>query len=488
MAGLLRSIRAKLTLWYSFVVLTTLGAFGIVSYVYTSEQLSENLDRSLSNEVKWVNNFIKPKASKVKPSKKFTSKKKPPPVEEPPADVDTLDEFGDADDEIWTQIYEHALINPKKTMIEVVDTSGAIIFRSFTVGEESLMIGDVPSGTVTITTVRSSAGEDLRVAATSGDRLRIYVAYPLAELKEVLENLFAIFLVLIPIALAVSVAGGWLLAYKSLRPVDLVTRTARRITAENLDQRIPSREIDDEIGRLVSTLNDMIARLHTSFGKIKQFTVDASHELRTPLTIVRGEIELALRQQKAADEYRRVLASIHEEVVRLSAIIDNLLLLSRADLGQDDVRFEDVDLQALVQELYEDGETLAAGKEISLAMLRTEPVTLKGDKIRLRQLFLNLVDNAIKYTPERGSVSLALDRENGMARVAVSDTGIGIAPEEQQRIFDRFYRVDKGRSRDMGGSGLGLSIAKWIAELHHGRIDVASVPHRGTTFTVYLPL
>jgi heavy metal sensor kinase len=484
----LRSIRAKLALWYSLVLLSTLAAFGIIAYTYSSERLSENLDRSLRNEVKWVKNFLEPKAGKVKPSKKFSSKKLPLPdikIESQPTDEDT--QLNEADDEIWSQIYEHALLNPKKTLIDVTDKKGSIIFLSFSVGEESLMVADVPFDTLKIVTLQSGKGEDLRVAATATKNLHIYVAYPLAELSDVLDNLFSIFLVLVPIALAVSVGGGWFLANKSLKPVDEVTQAARQITAHKLDQRIPERDVDDEIGRLILTFNDMIVRLRHSFEQIKQFSVDASHELRTPLTIMRGEVELALRSTKEAEEYRRVLASNLEEILRLSSIIENLLTLSRADLGEQQVMLVDVDLGEIISELHQDGEILGLKKKIAIELSRNEAIVIKGDPLRLRQLFLNLLDNAIKYTAENGRVWLALERQNGTAKVTVRDNGVGIPKDDLTKIFDRFYRVDKARSRELGGNGLGLSIAKWVAELHKGRIEVESEVGHGSTFTVYLP-
>jgi len=485
-----RSIRTKLTLWYSSVLLITLAAFGVFAYTYTSRQLSDNLDLSLSNEVKWVKNFIEPKASKVKPSKKFTSKKKvlPPIVEALPAEPDTT-EMSEADDEIWNQIYEHALINPKKTMIEVTNKKGEIIFRSFTVGEESLIIGEVPLDTIKMSTVKNERGEDLRVASTSTKNIHIYAAYPLSELRDVLDNLFSIFLILVPIALALSIGGGWFLSNKSLKPVDEITRTAQQITAHNLDQQIPSRSVNDEIGRLISTFNGMIVRLRNSFEQIKQFSVDVSHELRTPLTIMRGEVELALRNPKENEEYRRILVSNLEEILRLSAIINNLLTLSKADLGQHEESFtEQVNLRDLIEELYEDVEIMAEKKIISINLVKNEEISIFGDRLRLRQLLLNLVDNALKYTPEKGNVLLSLERENGYAKILVKDSGIGISKEEQRKIFDRFYRVDKARSRELGGSGLGLSIAKLIAEQHKGRIEVESEINQGSTFCVYLPL
>ncbi len=486
----LKSVRARLTFWYSFILLTTLCGFGLIAYEYSREHLIDSLDLSLSNEVKWIQNFISQKPTKVRPSRKFTPRKAIPQVGAQDTAALRLDkEMGDSDEEVWNQIYEHALLNPKKTLIEVTTKWGAIAFRSFTATDESLKIGDVPLNTIRIQTIRNVKGVDLRVAATVTNDLEVYVAYPLSELREALDNLFSIFLILIPVALAVSVGGGWFLANKSLRPVDEITRTARQITVQDLDRQIPERPVDDEIGRLISTFNGMIVRLRHSIDQIRQFSADASHELRTPLTIMRGEVEIALRSSKRPEEYRRVLVSNLEEITRLSAIIDNLATLSKADLSQKDALVKErLDLGDLIAELFEDSEIIAQKKQVSIRLVNNEHLTIIGDRVRLRQLFLNLVDNAIKYTPERGKVTISSCRKNGFARVSVTDTGIGIPREEQGRIFDRVYRVDKGRSRDLGGSGLGLSISKWIAELHKGRIEVESEVNKGSTFSVYLPL
>jgi two-component system OmpR family sensor kinase len=266
-----------------------------------------------------------------------------------------------------------------------------------------------------------------------------------------------------------------------------VNRT-QRITAENLDQTLPVSPADDEIGRLTHTINEMIQRLHDSFAQIRQFSGDASHELRTPLTIVRGEIELALRSPKSSEQYRRVLASTLEEVLRLTTIIDNLLTLSKADQGLYEAQFSEVNLKELAEELFEDSEVLAAEKKIVVTLHAPLPITIVGDKTRLRQLFLNLIDNAVKYTPEAGRVAMTVVREGDSAVFRIADSGLGIPPAEIGRIFDRFYRVDKARSREMGGSGLGLAIAKWIAELHRGTITVTSEVQKGSIFTVRLPM
>ena len=490
MAFWAKSIRVRLTFSYTLLVLSTLTLFGVLSYYFTSKTLSENLDISLKNEVRWVRDFIAPQASKVKASKRSIDNLVAKRVQEPlaalrNADADTTVEEAD---EIWNQIFRHTLHSPKKTYIQFSDAKGTILYRSYNLATDSLIIADSVSANSILVTTGYLNGEPVRVAALRDRNFSYIVGYPLAELRDLLENLYLIFLLLVPIALGVSVFGGLALAHKSLQPVDEITTRARRITAENLDQTLPVRNVNDEIGRLTATFNEMIQRLHDSFAQVRQFSADASHELRTPLTVMRGEIELALRGRLKPQEYRTVLESSLEEIVRMTSITDNLLLLAKAEQGTLDVHFSEVDLQNLVNELFEDSEVLAEQKHIAVRLQENAPITIVGDRDRLRQLFLNLVDNAIKYTPEGGSVTLTARRQNGTALFQVHDTGIGIPAEETDKIFNRFYREDKARSREQGGTGLGLSIAKWIAELHRGTITVSSEVNKGSTFTVTLPL
>ncbi len=484
-----QSIRVKLTVWYTLLVLSTILLFAGTSYYITKRTLSENLDISLRNEVGWVRELVQPQASKVKPSKRsidaIMRSKAPRQPRLNPAPEDTT---GQEADEIWNEIFRHTLQSRKKTYIQIVDRRGTILHRSYNIGPDSLTIRDTIPMYQTVVATGSLGGEPIRVAASRDRNFTFYVGYPVAELNELLESFFLIFLVLIPVALAVSVFGGFALAHKSIQPVVEITTRARRITAENLDQTIPIRQVGDEIGQLTSTFNDMIRRLRDSFNQTRQFSADASHELRTPLTIMRGEIELALRSTKTPEEYRRVLQSSLEEILRMSSIIDNLLMLAKADQGIYHAEFSEVNLRDLVEELYEDSEALAERKRIRVTLRRAAQITMVGDKVRLRQLFLNLIDNAIKYTPEGGSVTLSVEQQNGSAIFQVEDTGIGIPADEQEKIFDRFYRVDKARSREAGGSGLGLSIAKWIVDLHRGTIAVSSQINKGSVFTVRLPL
>ncbi|MBX2991140.1 MAG: HAMP domain-containing protein [Bacteroidetes bacterium] len=492
MAFWYQSIRTRLTVWYTLLVLVTLVAFGLAAYYYTRNQLSNNLDISLKSEVRWVKDFISPQASKVKPSKQsidallrkksttFPQRFIGPVLPEPPETEEA--------DEIWNHIFKHSLVSQKKTFIQVEDKKGDVIYRNYSLGSDSLAAPDELPLDTTIVVTTLLGGEQLRTAMYKDQNFTILVAYSLSELGDVLENLFAIFLYLIPIAVALSVLGGLYLANKALAPVDDVTRRARKITAENLDQSIPPRYVDDEIGRLVGTMNEMIRRLHGSFAQTRQFSSDASHELRTPLTIMRGEIELALRNEKTPAEYREILSSTLEEILRLKSIIDNLLTLGKADHGVLDLKLEEVHLDSLIKDLFDDSEMLAESKQIHVELKNTEPVTIVGDKGRLHQLFLNIVDNAIKYTPRGGHVAISVQRLNGSALVEVEDDGIGIPEQDIDKIFDRFYRVDKARSREMGGTGLGLSIAKWIAEIHRGTITVESEIDKGSRFTVTIPI
>ncbi len=489
MAFIFRSVRTRLTLWYTLLLLSTLVLFGVLAYYFTGQTLSENLDLSLRAEARWMRDFIQPQASKIKPGKRsidiiLGKKARRAESQELTGEDSTVEES----DEIWNQIFRHSLQNTKKTYFQFSDRRGNILHRSYSLGTDSLVVTDtISSASILLTTVYLN-GEPVRIAATRDRNFTYYVGYPIADLRELLDNLFVIFLILIPIAVALSIIGGLALATKALQPVDEVTTRARTITAQNLDQTIPVRIIDDEIGRLIATINDMIGRLHASFAQVRQFSADASHELRTPLTVIRGEIELALRSKKNPKEYRRVLESTLEEILRLTSIINNLLVLAKAEQGLTKADFSEVDLESLVEELYEDSTILAGGKNIVVTLQMNTPMTIVGDRTRLRQLFLNLIDNAIKYTPEGGAVTLAMEKQNGSAVFRIEDTGIGIPPEDITKIFDRFYRVDKARSRELGGTGLGLSIAKWIAELHRGTIAVTSEPHRGSVFTVQLPL
>jgi heavy metal sensor kinase len=256
---------------------------------------------------------------------------------------------------------------------------------------------------------------------------------------------------------------------------------------KNLSRRIEVVS-DDELGRLASTLNQMVERLEAAFERQHQFTADASHELRTPLAVIQAESTLVLSKERTQAEYQKSLTSVSQETTRMSAMIDKLLFLARIDSGKEQLNLEEVNLKASITELFSDLEILAAERSLQFRLGEMKELTIKGDKVRLRQLFLNLLENAIRYSPSGGIITSSVTRKNRSAVISISDTGMGIPPEKVPHIFERFYRVDKGRSRADGGAGLGLAIAKYIAEAHGGKIEVESQIGKGSTFSVSLPL
>lgn len=310
------------------------------------------------------------------------------------------------------------------------------------------------------------------------------------SLSEWLDDLRGLGLLMLAaggLILGLAFAGGSVMIRKALGPVQGVVRAARKITADDLSLRLPSRRQKDEIGELVDTFNGMIARLDESVGKIRQFSGDVSHELRTPLTIIRGEIEVLLRKERTPEEYRETLQSLLEETGRLEKIIDDLLLLSRLETVdgsafEDDVRIEDV-AQAVVERWV----PIARRKDVILAMNLVESVPVRGHRDILERLIANLVDNAVRYTPAGGRVDITVDRNERVGRLVVVDTGIGIPQESIPLIFDRFSVVDASRSKDTGGVGLGLSIAKRVADIHGASIEVLSRVGEGTRFIVRFP-
>lgn len=318
----------------------------------------------------------------------------------------------------------------------------------------------------------------------------LQVGVSLASVAETLKELRGAFFAFGPLVLLLLGAGGWLLVGRALSPVSRMTRAVRKINAESLSQRLPLAPGRDEISQLAETFNDMLARLEDSFRKIKQFSGDASHELRTPLTIIRGETEVALRWAKDPEEMRSALQSNLEEIDRMGRIIEDLLTLAKSEAGEMPLEMKEFSLSDLVQQLYLQGRVLGEAKQmdVSLQLDVAEEIRIRGDELRLRQMFLNLISNAIKYTPDRGKVVISMAVDQGRAVVTVRDSGIGIPAEHLPHIFSRFYRIDKARNREDGGTGLGLAIVKWIVEVHDGKIRVTSNPDQGSIFTVYLPI
>jgi two-component system OmpR family sensor kinase len=315
----------------------------------------------------------------------------------------------------------------------------------------------------------------------------IEVAQSLEGVNSTLRRLATLFIGGITMSIVLAAVGGALLAQNALAPIDRITQTAHGIThSGDLTRRLEQGKTRDEVGRLAETFNEMLGRIEELFRSQQRFVSDVSHELRSPLTAIRGNLDLLRRGASDDPEARhQALTAIDAEAERMQRLVTDLLLLARADEGIK-IQKEIVELDTVMLDVYRQARVIAGGVNVCLGS--EDQAQVMGDRDRLKQLLLNLVDNAIKYTPSGGEVRLSLERDTQWVRVTVSDTGIGIPTEDLPRIFDRFYRVDKARSREMGGSGLGLAIAKWITDAHGGRIEVQSEVGKGTIFTLWLPL
>jgi heavy metal sensor kinase len=332
-----------------------------------------------------------------------------------------------------------------------------------------------------VAVVPLSSGQDLGFAA---------VAEPLSVIEEGLRRLRRDFLAGVPLVLILASTGGYFLARKSLAPIELMNRQTQLITAERLTSRLDVTNARDELGRLATTINDLLTRLDASFSEQKRFIADASHELRTPLAVLRGETEVALGRTRTVDEYKESFILINDEAERLSRIVDDLFILARQPIDTPTaILKEQLSLNETVRNCSRAAQVLASRKGVELKTeCDSSSIVFKGDEELLERMILNLLDNAVKYTPAGGSISIKLTRQNGQAQILVSDTGIGIPQNDQLHIFDRFYRVDKARSRCLGGAGLGLSIVRWIVEAHEGIIEIQSTLGKGSAFVVKLPL
>jgi len=289
-------------------------------------------------------------------------------------------------------------------------------------------------------------------------------------------------------AVLLGLLGGWWLTRKAMTPVSKLTDAITRVHERNLREPLPRTGSGDEFDQLTEVFNAMLARLDDSFNRIREFTLHASHELKTPLTVLCGEAETALRDESLPATERERAASLLDELRRLARIVDGLTLLAKADAGQVALKLESLRFDELVREAYADAQILAEPQGIQVELAACEEVTVRGDRHRLRQLLLNLADNAVKYNQPRGRVTMNLHRANGTAEFTIANTGPGIPPEVLPRVFDRFYRGDAAHSQTVEGSGLGLSIAQWIVSAHHGTIQIESAPSKLTTVTVRLPL
>jgi len=305
--------------------------------------------------------------------------------------------------------------------------------------------------------------------------------------KGILRGYLIFYLYSVPLILLISVAVGWFLAGRALKPFEEITRTAEKITYENLNTQIYTERKEDEIQRLVQAFNAMVKRLDESFRQMRKFNADAAHELRTPLAILQGETEVALRSPGLPEEIRLVLSSNLEELDRLARIVNDLLTLSEAESGIQALIKEPVDLRGLIEDLVDQMRLLASDRNLRIEIQSVPALWIDADKLWIRRAIVNLLHNAIKYSRDGGKIGISASMENSTVKLRIWDYGIGILPQDLPHIFDRFYRADPARSRDSGGVGLGLALVKWIIEAHNGSIRVESAAEQGSLFEIFLP-
>ncbi|MGQ9490233.1 MAG: sensor histidine kinase [Anaerolineae bacterium] len=459
------SIRLRLTLWYTGLLAITLFFLGVLVYSVVGSILQANLDDRLAAQAQEVIGLIR---AENDPFSVMTSGR---------ARLPSIDIFG-------SQYY-----------IQISQLDGRAVQLSENLRGQRLplptdLIANLAADQARYATVTVAPNIRLRVItapiALAGRPIGIVqVASSLAGMDDALSVVRRALLLGSLVSLVLAAVGGSVLARAALHPIKAITETAHRITdARDLSRRIPVSLHTDELGQLTDTINDMLGRLEEAFEAQQRLVADVSHELRTPLTTIQGNLDL-LRRGAIEDPVLRgeALRAIGDETARMRRLVSDLLLLAQADAGLQ-LHRQPVEMDTLLLEVYRQAQVMADGHTVRLGA--EDQAVVIGDADRLKQLLLNLVVNALTYTPAGGAVTLTLRRSHGWVQVIVADTGHGIAPEDLPHIFERFYRADRSRARP-GGSGLGLSIAQWIAQAHGGRIEAESMVGVGSTFTVWLP-
>jgi heavy metal sensor kinase len=455
-----RTLRGRIAVWYGAIITVCLLTYSISVAISFRHHVDEELDRRVHEDIELAARAIVISASGA-PSWAggFLGKE----IEE--------DEGGGHYVEVWSAGGAR-LLDAGTFALELPGSP-----RTTGIGVARTM--RLPDGVVRVKTERVTI-----------DGMEFLIRAAISE-TGVQRQVRSLWLQLAAISLSVLILGGIggvVLAQRLLGPLARMADHAQRITAEELHERLQVSVDGQELEQLRDSFNATLARLEASFGQLRRFTADASHEIRTPLTALRSVGEVALQGEKSNGEYREVIGTMLEEVDRLSRLADELLTLARAEGGEARYHFEPVDLRALGEEVVEQLLVLAEEREQALVLTGDAPVVVTGDRLALRQAIINLVDNAIKYAPEGTRVDVRVRLGAGAAIVEVEDEGPGIAPEHAARIFERFYRVDASRSREMGGTGLGLSLVKHTVEAHGGHVELETAPQKGSTFRILLPV
>lgn len=464
----IRSTRFKTTLWYSGLFLMLELIIGITVFLYLEHSLQKDLDKSLSRQAEMIYNF-------VEQSKIDLSSFQPDSI------------YSSADELVYDIIFEAVALNPRNSYVQV-ELNNKMLFKTQNLVDQKISFPGIQSNQIIIRDIVNSRLSEypIRTAYLRKNNYKITVAYPSNIIKETLTNLTDIYIIIAPLFFILSIVGGSLLSARALSRIDKITRRTDEITTQNLDEKIPGEEFTDEYGRLVHTLNRMIKRIKTSLDYMNHFSIAASHELKTPLTILRGEVEVALRHPKAPEQYREILKSNYEEVLRLINIVDRLFLISRFDNQLVQLQSRKVNIKEFLQRTVDSLEYLSSEKNNKLSLRADDDINAVLDPDLMRQVIMNLIENAIKYGYENEPIKITGNKEGVKIKISVINKGEGIPEEDITKIFDRFYRVETSRSRKMGGTGLGLSIVKSIVNLHNGEIFVNSEKGRETEFSILL--
>ena len=477
----MQTIRGRLTAWYSIALALTLAAFAAVLYGARRAASYQDLDQRIQSEAALTGGILAESYRARGVLVRGDTAGRPVLIPDLAALLEAVPDY-----------------------LIITARDGSLLFASpdaraltFQQVEQLRLVAAAPisgrtSGALRLEPDGPKLHYALRYVTDAGPQFGAILAganLRTAELSA--EQLLSTIALILPLGLVAALLMGSWIARRALAPVDRIITEVREITdGRSLHRRLAEPMVKDELGRLTETLNQMMTRLERSFAALRRFTADASHELKTPLTVLRAGVERAITMPSLPSEALAALEETLQEINRMTELVEALLMLARADEGTAPLHRETVDLRAIVEETGETGELLAAEAGVNMEVATpADPVIVPVDASRIRQLILNLLTNAVKYTPAGGSVRLQLGPSNGRVTLTVADSGVGIAPGDLPHIFDRFWRADSARTRtgERSGTGLGLAICKWIAEAHGGTIDVQSRPGRGTTFTVTLP-
>jgi two-component system OmpR family sensor kinase len=465
------SVRSRLTIWYVSLLAAILAGVIVMIYILLARALYVRIDDNLQGVIQIATTSL----------------------------ANDLAEGQSVQDAARSTAAELA---SRQLLVAIYDGDGRLLGEAGR--EDDIVISLPPNGQIPadgaarlMTIVESDDLDDRhrlalrRVTIPPGIPYVIVAGSSLEPVDEELESLRSILWYVVPLSLVVAGIGGWFLARHSLSPVMAMADRARQIGVESLNARLPVVNPRDELGRLAGTFNELLARLESSVEQQRQFMADASHELRTPVTIARTAARVALQQQTRSDaEYREALEIVEHEAIRLSRIVDDLFTLTRADAGSYPVRVTPLYLDEVIDDVVRAGRVVAETRSVSITSECLHPAPFTGDEDLIRRLIVNVLDNAIRFSPSGGAVRVALDRTGDMYAISVSDEGPGVAVESRSRIFERFYRADAARSHDgdtNGGAGLGLALARWIARVHSGDITLAASSRLGSTFVTTLP-